>query len=179
MLYAIIVGSELGFWLVLLAGLVARYPLRRPRLGAALLVAAPLVDLVTLCAAVLDLRSGADPSFAHTLAAIYIGVSVGFGHSMMRWADVRFAHRYAGGPPPAPKPEHGPARARHETDGMRRHAIAWVVGAVLLVLAGLLVGTSAAHDQFYGAARLWTIILVIDLGYGASVIARERRAALG
>lgn len=63
MLYAVIITSEVLFWVFLLAGLTARYPLRSPRLGAALLVCAPLVDLITLAAAVIDLRGGAEPSF--------------------------------------------------------------------------------------------------------------------
>jgi hypothetical protein len=41
MLIALIIAAELAFWLVLLAGLVTRYGLRRPRLGTVLLVATP------------------------------------------------------------------------------------------------------------------------------------------
>ena len=33
MIYAVIIACEVGFWLVLGAGLFARYVLRRPRLG--------------------------------------------------------------------------------------------------------------------------------------------------
>ncbi len=76
MIYAIIVACEVGFWLVLLAGLAARYGLRRPRLGGALLVYVPLVDLVLLVASVLDLRHGGQAGLAHGLAAVYVGVSV-------------------------------------------------------------------------------------------------------
>lgn len=85
-------------------GLIARYPLRRPRLGAALLIAVPVVDLVLLAATMIDLRRGATATFAHGLAAAYLGFSVAFGHSMVRWADQRFAHRFAGGPPRAEPP---------------------------------------------------------------------------
>ncbi|MDI5944050.1 hypothetical protein QLR68_39155, partial [Micromonospora sp. DH15] len=114
MLVAVIVGCEIGFWVLLVAGLVARYPLRRPRLGAALLVCVPLVDLVLLAAAALDLRRGATADATHGLAAAYLGFSVAFGHSLIRWADQRFAHRFAGGPPPVRPPRYGWARARHE-----------------------------------------------------------------
>ncbi|RQX50832.1 hypothetical protein DLJ57_10885, partial [Micromonospora chalcea] len=95
MLVAVIVGCEVAFWVVLLAGLIARYPLRRPRLGAALLIAVPVVDLVLLAATMIDLRRGATATFAHGLAAAYLGFSVAFGHRMVRWADERFAHRFA------------------------------------------------------------------------------------
>jgi hypothetical protein len=33
-------------------------------------------------------------------APAYLGFSVVFGPSVIRWADARFAHRFAGGPPP-------------------------------------------------------------------------------
>ncbi|WP_407342151.1 hypothetical protein [Pengzhenrongella phosphoraccumulans] len=87
MLVAVIAACEVGFWVLLGAGLVARYALRRPRLGAALLVGVPLVDLVLLAATVLDLRAGSTATFVHGLAAAYIGFSVAFGHSTIRWAD--------------------------------------------------------------------------------------------
>ena len=48
MIAVAIVVCEIAFWVLLLGGLTARYPLRRPRLGAILLVAVPLVDAVLL-----------------------------------------------------------------------------------------------------------------------------------
>ena len=56
MIVAVIVACEIGFWVVLAAGLVSRYVLRRRRLSTALLAAVPLVDLVLLVVSVLDLR---------------------------------------------------------------------------------------------------------------------------
>ena len=70
MIYAVIVACEVGFWLVLTAGLGARYVLRRPRLGAVLLMTVPVVDLVLLVATVMDLRGGGTASPAHALAAV-------------------------------------------------------------------------------------------------------------
>jgi hypothetical protein len=124
-IYAVIVACELGFWLVLAAGLTARYVLRRPRLGAALLMGVPLVDLVLLVASVVDLRGGGTASLGHALAGVYLGVTVAFGHGMVRWADARFAHRYAGGPPPPRPPSSGPAHARHLRRAWLRHVLAW------------------------------------------------------
>jgi hypothetical protein len=112
MIYAVIVACEVGFWVVLLAGLIARYVWRRSSLGAALLVCVPLVDLVLLVASALDLRYGrGEADVAHGLAAVYLGVSVAWGHSMVRWADARFAHRFAGGPSPPRPPRAAPVGA--------------------------------------------------------------------
>lgn len=85
MLIAIVV-CEVAFWVAVLGGLTARYVLRRPRLGAAMLVAAPVVDLVLLTLVAVDLLRGGTASWHHGLAAIYIGASVAYGHRMIAWA---------------------------------------------------------------------------------------------
>src|SRR5918992_1537251 len=132
MLLAIIVAAEIGFWLLLAAGLVARYPLGRRRLGAILLASVPLVDLVLLVATVIDLDNGATADFAHGLAAAYIGFSIAFGHSIIRWADQRVAHRFAGGPPPWKPPKWGWARARYEWREWCKGLLGWAVACAML-----------------------------------------------
>ena len=117
MIGILIVAGEIAFWAFVLGGLVARYLLRRPRLGVALLLMTPVVDLVLVAATVIDLRAGATADFFHGLAAIYVGVSIAFGHRMIRWTDERFAHRFAGGPPPKRRPKQGPEHARREREG--------------------------------------------------------------
>ncbi|GLY25854.1 hypothetical protein [Micromonospora sp. NBRC 101691] len=140
MLVGLIIACEVAFWVVLAAGLIARYPLRRPRLGAALLLAVPLVDVVLLVATLIDLRSGGTATLAHGLAAAYLGFSVAFGHSVVRWADQRFAHRFAGGPPPVKPPRCGWARTRHEWREWGKALLGWAVACALLVGGIVLVG---------------------------------------
>lgn len=177
MLVTVIVACEVMFWVFVLAGLASRYLLRRPRLGAALLVAAPLVDLVLLAATVLDLRDGGTAGTPHALAAVYLGVSVGFGHSMVRWADERFAHRFAGGPAPAPRPRTGRAHAAHERRGLARHAVAYAVGASLLGAGILLVGDADRTEAMLGMLRLWTLVLAVDGVVSLSYTVRPRPEA--
>lgn len=183
MLYAVIVTCEVLFWVLVLAGLVTRYVLKRPRAGAALLVGAPLVDLVLLTATVADLRSGGTAGTAHALAAVYIGVSVGFGHSMVRWADERFAHRYAGGPAPRRAPRTGRAHAAHERRGLLRHVVAYLVGVTLLGLAVIVIGDPGRTEALTQVIRLWTLVLgvdaVISLSYTVRPRAEERVGARG
>ena len=175
-IYALIVACEVAFWVVLLAGLVARYSLRRPRLGAALLVGVPLVDLVLLAASALDLRlGGGEADFAHGLAAIYIGVSVAWGHSMVRWADARFAHRFAGAPPPPRPPKSGPQHARHERRQWARHLFAWAVGGALLLGGVVLVGDPDRTGALAAMARAWTVVLAIDFLWSFSYTLWPRR----
>jgi hypothetical protein len=97
---ALIVACEIGFWVLLIAGLAARYLLRARTLSRVLLICVPLVDVVLLAATAIDLRRGGQAGFTHGLAAVYIGVSLAFGHQLISRADQRFAHRVLGGPTP-------------------------------------------------------------------------------
>jgi hypothetical protein len=139
MMIALIVACEIGFWVVLGAGLAARYLLRWRRTSTVLLICVPLVDVVLLVASTVDVMRGATPSTGHGLAAAYIGFSVAFGHSMIRWADQRFAHRFAGGPPPWKPPKHGRARVRYEWRTFGQALLGWAVAALLLLAGYLLV----------------------------------------
>ena len=116
MLLAVIAACEIGFWVLLAAGLATRYLLRLPKAGMVLLAGVPLVDVVMLVASVIDIQRGGEPSFKHSLAAIFIGVSVGFGHQTLKWADKWAAHYLAGAPRPVKPPKGGrgagPPRAR-------------------------------------------------------------------
>ncbi|MGC4889941.1 hypothetical protein [Micromonospora sp. DT227] len=159
MLIGVIIACEVAFWLFLVAGLVARYPLRRPRLGAALLLAVPAVDLVLLAATMIDLRGGGTATFAHGLAAAYLGFSVAFGHSMVRWADERFAHRFAGGPPPRRAPRHGWARARHEWREWGKGMLGWAVACAVLLGGAALVGDAERTGELWAWAGRLTLAM--------------------
>ncbi|MEV0609116.1 hypothetical protein AB0I61_22355 [Polymorphospora rubra] len=166
MVLAVIVACEIGFWVILGAGLVARYLLRLRRLGAALLVCVPLVDLVLLGATVIDLRRGATATFVHGLAAAYLGFSIAFGHSMVRWADQRFAHRFAGGPPPWKPPKGGLARVRYEWREWGKAVLAWAVACALLGGGILLVGDFSRTEELVAwVARLTVVIVIWLLAY--------------
>ncbi|MEU8120860.1 hypothetical protein AB0C21_19295 [Spirillospora sp. NPDC049024] len=163
-LLAVIAACEIGFWVVLAAGLLARYALRLRRTGAALLLCVPLLDLVLLAATVVDLRGGASAGTGHGLAAAYLGYSVAFGHSMVRWADERFAHRFAGGPPPTRSPRYGAARARHEWREFGKAALATAIACGLLLAMIALVGDAdrtRALDAWLG--RLGFVLAVWSL----------------
>jgi hypothetical protein len=159
MLLAIIVIAEIAFWLLLGAGLAARYLLDRRRLSTVLLTSVPLIDLVLLIATVIDLSGGATADFRHGLAAAYIGFSVAFGPSVIRWADERFAHRFAGGPPPWRPPRGGRARAQYEWREFGKAALAWAISVGLLLAAIAIVGDP---DRTEALAR-WIAHLVLGI----------------
>jgi hypothetical protein len=132
-LYALIIGCEAAFWLVLALALFARYLLRRERLSRFLLFTLPVVDLLLLAFTALDLKSGRPADTAHGLATVYVGFTVAFGGVMVAWADARFAHRFAGGPTPAPAPKHAWPAVRYEFGLWLRSIVAWFIALVLIV----------------------------------------------
>ncbi len=173
-LVVLIVACEIGFWVVLGAGLVARYVLRLPKVGTVLLVCTPLVDVVLLVATVFDLRSGGEAKTAHGLAAIYLGVSIAFGHSMLRWADQRFAHRFAGGPPPVKPPKHGVARVRHEWREWFKFLLAWAIACAVMLLLMFVVATPERTQVLWGQMSGMTGVGIIWLlGWPVYYTAKE------
>ena len=161
MLIAIIVATEIGFWVVLGAGLAARYLFHRRRLSTVLLASVPLVDVVLLIATVIDLSGGATAGFKHGLAAAYIGFSVAFGHSVIRWADERVAHRFAGGPPPWRPPRGGRERTRYEWHEFGKATLAWAISAGLLLAAIAIVGDADRTEALLGWIARLTMILAV------------------
>jgi hypothetical protein len=161
-LYALILGCEAAFWVVLALALAARYLLARERMSRVLLLSLPGVDLLLLLFTALDLRSGTPATFAHGLATAYVGFTVAFGSVLVAWADQRFAHRFAGGPAPAVNPPRGWQAVRHELKLWLRCIVAWSITIVLLI--GLIAylddeaQTRALESWFrfaFGSTFLW------------------------
>ncbi|MFJ9825622.1 hypothetical protein ACIRSU_14800 [Streptomyces sp. NPDC101160] len=150
MIVTLIVICEVGFWVLLAAGLAARYLLRMPRTGLALLLCEPLLEVVLLVVTAVDLRNGADPSWKHGLAAVYIGYTVGHGHRTVKWLDGHAAHRLGGGPPPPKPPRHGMARARHEGAVWLGTLVGAVVATALLLIATWYVGDAGRTESLKG-----------------------------
>jgi hypothetical protein len=153
---AVIAAGEIGFWVFIAAGLAVRYVLRARRASAVVLAVVPLVDVVVLVATAIDLAGGAKANFTHGLAAVYLGFSVVFGPGMVRWADERFAHRFAGGPPP-PKRQ-GSEKARHEWREWVKCLLACGLAAVVLLAAIFAIGEPDRVAPLWGwFPRLGTV----------------------
>jgi len=138
---AVIAAGEIGFWVCILAGLISRYVLRMRRTSTALLAATPLIDLMVLIATMVDLSHGAQASLVHGLAAVYLGFSVVFGPAMIRWADVRFAHRFAGGPAPRKPYSNRHERLRYEWREWGKCLLACGIAAAVMLVLIFAVGT--------------------------------------
>jgi hypothetical protein len=150
-LYVLIVGCEAAFWVVLFSGLAARYLLQWGRISWFLLLCVPVTDLALLVFTVMDLKNGASATFAHGLATAYVGFTVAFGSTMMRWADQRFAHRYAGGPRPLGPPSHGWAAVMYE---MKLWGLCILATCIIYILLIAMVGIVDAPGRTE-ALNIW------------------------
>ncbi|MEU4209017.1 hypothetical protein AB0F13_03255 [Streptomyces sp. NPDC026206] len=179
MIVTLIVICEVGFWVLLAGGLSLRYLARMPRTGAAVLLLEPVLELVLLIATAVDLRNGAQADWKHGLAAVYIGYSAGLGHSTITWVDQRFAHRFAGGPPPVKPPKYGRARTVHEWKVAGRWVLAAAVATGLLQAAIWYVGGSGDTGSLrnWQSTMLWVVGINVIIALSYTIWPKEPKAA--
>ncbi len=177
MIYAILV-ADIAFWVVLLGGLALRYIVRDTRLSSFVLALVPLIDLALLVFVTVDVAAGAPPSWAHALAAVYLGFTVAFGHPTITRTDAWFHHRYAGGPKPV-KPAKGSDEALRS---------AWSTWLRLLVTVAIAVAGLTAMILLEGHGRpgspgaalrhpYWAtagLLVAIAAGWSLSVVRASR-----
>ncbi|PLR91972.1 2TM domain-containing protein [Bacillus sp. T33-2] len=173
----LIVACEVGFWILILIGLFTRYFLKQKKLGAFFLWSTPVVDLVLIAATVIDLKNGQHASFFHGLAAYYIGMTVAFGHSMIRWADERFAYKFSNGPIPQPKIKHGTEHASNERKGWYRHLLGWTIGNALLMAIIMFVGDAGRTEELLKVMKLWLFVLAIDfiISFSYTIFPKQKK----
>ncbi|MFG2619426.1 hypothetical protein ACGFXC_17625 [Streptomyces sp. NPDC048507] len=160
MLVTLVIVCEAGFWVLLALGLGLRYLARKPRLGAAVLCCEPLLELTLLAVSVADLKNGGEPGWAHGLAALYIGYTVGYGHYTVKWLDRHAAHRFGTGPKP-PGTLYGRARTVHEGKLWLRTLAGAAVALALLQAAIGYVGGAADTSALQSWQAVALRILVI------------------
>jgi len=158
----LIIGVEVGFWLLIIAGLTARYLLSQPRLGLALLALTPVLDFILLVATTRDvLVNGAAATLAHGIAAVYLSVSLTFGKRIVRWADERFRY-YVLRQGARPAQLYGLEHARYNFRGSLLYMLAWLLGGGYILLVIYLVGDPNRTQVLSTVLRVWTASVIID-----------------
>ncbi|MFD4698027.1 hypothetical protein [Streptomyces niveus] len=160
MIVTLIIICEVGFWVLLGLGLALRYFAGMPRASVAVLLCEPLLEILLLVVTAIDLKNGAEPDWKHGLAAVYIGFSVALGPELIKWADGRFAHRFAGGPPPVRPPKYGKARLVYEWKTAARWIVASAIAMGLLQAAIWYVGS----DGETGSLQTWQEKMLFVIG---------------
>ncbi|MCP3821633.1 hypothetical protein NLX86_27135 [Streptomyces sp. A3M-1-3] len=172
-----IIACDVVFWVLLVAGLAVRYKAGRRRLGGALLLCVPLLDVVLLAATVVSLRDGAEVDVWHGLSAAYLGFTVAFGHQTIQWADEKAGHRF-GGAPRVKKPAlYGRARIVQEWRSWLRFLLAYAVSCVLLFAMVWFVGGIDRGAPVLVWLNPLTKILIYSLIWPIIVTIRPGRAA--
>jgi hypothetical protein len=167
MLLWLIVFCELSFWVLLLSGLFARYLFNWRRTSTVLLVCVPLIDVVLLIASVVDLsRNSTTATFAHGLAALYIGFTVAFGKLTIRWADKWFAYKFAAGPRPKTLPSGGWEYIRHDWKLFGRALIGYSIASALIVAAVYLINDPERTAHLAKWPQFMTISATLWLVFG-------------
>ncbi|MFL0565969.1 hypothetical protein ACH0CG_09415 [Microbacterium sp. 179-I 1D1 NHS] len=174
MILVAIIACEIGFWLAIIAGLVARYAFRRPRLGAALLLAAPVIDLILLVLVGVDLLGGGTASWHHGLAALYIGISVAYGHRMVAWADAKFAEWFRGAEPRPSR--YGWDYARACWKDVPRTLLAVAIAAAVLGGLILLVGAPDRTSELLRFFPILGVIVAVDTLWALSYTVWPKKA---
>ncbi|WP_342507226.1 hypothetical protein [Sporosarcina sp. FSL K6-2383] len=157
-----IIACEIGFWIVILLGLITRYIFKRERLGFFFLALTPIIDLILLIVTATDLYNGATATQVHAVAAVYLGASIVFGKSMIRWADERFVY-YIQKQGPKPVRKTGFAHARHSMKGSLQHVLAYIIGAAFLAAMIYFIDDPTRTEALSGMLKVWALVLGIDL----------------
>ncbi|MBO3085245.1 hypothetical protein [Cellulomonas fengjieae] len=157
---ALVVACEVAFWVFLAAAVVARYALHLRRTSTVLLLCEPLLEVILLVATVGDLLRGAEPTWTHGLAALYLGFTVGFGKLTVHTVDAWVAHRFAGGPAPEPRPRTGAASRSYEWRLWGRVVVAWGVACGVLAVLMLIATEPEQREVLLGWAGRASIVLV-------------------
>ncbi|WP_235857692.1 hypothetical protein [Paenibacillus albiflavus] len=175
MIISLIIACEVAFWIVIALGLICRYMLNRDKLGVFFLALTPVVDLILLVATSIDLYNGATATTAHGIAAVYIGVSIGFGKSMINWADEKFRY-YVLKQGDKPARKYGIEHAMHYMKSFIRHIAAFVIGAGLLLAMIYFIDNPTRTEALLGILKIWSVALGVDLIITVSYFLWPRKA---
>lgn len=156
-----IIISEVGFWVLILAGLITRYIFKLKKMGLFLFALTPVIDCILLVATSVDLYHGATATKVHGIAAIYIGVSISFGKSIIAWADTHFQY-YVMKQGPKPVKRYGIDYAKHYLKSFGQHVLAYLIGAGILFALIYFIKDSQRTEVLDGFLKIWTIVLGID-----------------
>lgn len=170
-----IVACEIGFWVVIALGLITRYIFKREKLGFFFLALTPVIDLILLLVTATDLYNGATATQVHAIAAIYLGCSIAFGKSMIRWADERFRY-YVQKTGTKPVRRFGYEHARHSMKGSMQHLLAYIIGGAFLVAMIYFIGDPTRTKALSSMLTIWGLALGIDFAISITYFIWPRKA---
>ncbi|WP_408869194.1 hypothetical protein ACJYYY_05110 [Brochothrix campestris] len=156
--------SQIAFWFVLFAGFITRYLFKKQRASSIVLYVAVAIDAVLLYATALNIKNGTFATIYHGLSAVFIGVALCCGPSLLAWIDNKFK--------PADQKELSPTKtltgkplAKYKLKQSVRHLYAFCLGSILLVLAVLFIDNSHNSKGLTDVINIWLFIIMLDFLY--------------
>ena len=169
-----IVACEVGFWLFILAGLLARYIFNQDKLAIWLFIMVPVLDLLLIIVTGTDLLRGGTVTMAHSIAPLYLAISVIYGKDMINWADERFLY-YIKRTGAKPYRRVGMDYAKHSMKGSLKHVIAYIVGGLMLIGMLYLAQDDKSQDIIWGTLTTWGIVVIVDNAISISYFVWRRK----
>ncbi len=164
-----IITAEIAFWIVILLGLISRYHFKKQKLSIIFFALTPIIDLLLVWLTVMDLRAGTPASISHGIAAVYIGVSIAYGKTMITWADEKFQQWFLK-LPIEKKRLTGLAKGIHEIKMLGLHVIAYIISASLLYAMIIFIGQLTDTSSLFQVMKIWGIVLLVDAVISLSYI---------
>ncbi|MEK4229172.1 hypothetical protein [Solibacillus sp. FSL H8-0538] len=164
-----IITAEIAFWIAIIAGLFTRYILKWHKVSIVLFLLTPLIDLALIVLTAIDLKKGTNASAVHGIAAIYIGISIAYGKTMIAMADEKFQTWVL-------KKKSNKVRLKGKEKGVyevkmwARHIAAYIIGVSLLWLMIQFIGQQGDTLALYGVIKWWGLVLLIDGAISLSYI---------
>lgn len=167
----LIVGCELVFWGIVLAGFVVRYGCKKRKLSSWILSLVFFVDILLLFFTIWDSKQGNQATFSSTLAPFYLGFSLMWGHRIITWCDRYVLYKLGQGK--APKcylPVEQKQRLRYEWQNFLLDSGSILLTGILLLLCIYVGGGSHRStlpfiESFQTLGFIAVLLLGIDLSY--------------
>lgn len=173
-----IVAAEIMFWIAIFSGLFVRYVAKQKKLSIWILLLTPLIDIALIVLTSIDLRNGANASFAHGIAAVYLGISIAYGKVMLQWADEKFQKIFLK-KDLKNTPLFGLEKGIYEMKMWARHLLAFIIGGILLLSMVLYIGDGSLDieksSELMRVLSIWTFVLIIDFLISFSYIVFPKR----
>ncbi|MFF5994897.1 hypothetical protein AAGS61_09085 [Lysinibacillus sp. KU-BSD001] len=169
-----IILAEIAFWIAIIAGLIARYILKKERLSIIFFLLTPIIDFALFMLTAIDLKNGQAATAVHGIAAIYIGVSVAYGKTFIDWADEKF-RIWIVKQPNTKERLVGRAKGVHEVKLWMRHIVAYAVGGVLLWAMIQYIGQAGDTTTLQQMLKVWGLVVLIDGAISISYVVLPER----
>lgn len=156
-----IIAAEIAFWIVILIALVFRYRFNKPKLSIFFFALTPVIDLLLILLTAMDLKAGTPASASHGIAAIYIGVSIAYGKTMITWADEKFQQWFLKIQIEKQRLT-GLAKGIHEVKMLGLHVLAYIISTSLLYAMIVFIGQHTDTSSLLQVMKIWGIVLIID-----------------